>query len=189
MRSDSGRTDRQTDGALRPAARRIINVGVCRPALRGVRTCKRGVRRRAYRSLVPSRSFRSLVATLPGRVGLCRGWTYAYARARLSPRITHDDGVERKTPQRRRRQSQPERGKLYLSICRRHSERGLAFLRVRRVRCCCGSPRGEAFIGPIPWGHSGPLCHALSSSSSSSSSWTSMRRRRATVAAIATPGE
>jgi len=33
-------------------------------------------------------------------------------------------------------------------------------------------------IGPIPWGHSGPLCHALSSSSSSS--WTSMRRRRAT---------
>ena len=36
-------------------------------------------------------------------------------------------------------------------------------------------------IGPIPWGHSGPLCHALSLSS-----WTSMRRRRATVA---TPGE
>ena len=30
-------------------------------------------------------------------------------------------------------------------------------------------------IGPIPWGHSGPLCHALSLSSSSS--WTSMRRR------------
>ena len=28
----------------------------------------------------------------------------------------------------------------------------------------------------IPWGHSGPLCHALSLSSS----WTSMRRRRAT---------
>ena len=40
------------------------------------------------------------------------------------------------------------------------------------------------FIGPIPWGHSGPLCHALSLSSSlslSMSSWTSMRRRRATV--------
>ena len=35
-------------------------------------------------------------------------------------------------------------------------------------------------IGPIPWGHSGPLCHALSLSSSSSSLWTSMRRRRAT---------
>ena len=31
-------------------------------------------------------------------------------------------------------------------------------------------------IGPIPWGHSGPLCHALSLSL-----WTSMRRRRATV--------
>ena len=27
-------------------------------------------------------------------------------------------------------------------------------------------------FGPIPWGHSGPLCHALSSS------WTSIRRRR-----------
>ena len=38
-------------------------------------------------------------------------------------------------------------------------------------------------IGPIPWGHSGPLCHALSLLSLS---WTSMRRRRATVA---TPGE
>jgi len=50
--------------------------------------------------------------------------------------------------------------------------------------------RSRSFIGPIPWGHSGPLCHALSlSSSSSSSSWTSMRRRRATVAAVATPGE
>jgi len=48
----------------------------------------------------------------------------------------------------------------------------------------------SCFIGPILWGHSGPLCHALSmsllSSSSSSSLWTSMRRRRATVA---TPGE
>jgi len=31
-------------------------------------------------------------------------------------------------------------------------------------------------IGPIPWGDSGPLCHALSLLS-----WTSMRRRRATV--------
>jgi len=36
-------------------------------------------------------------------------------------------------------------------------------------------------IGPILWGHSGPLCHALSLLL-----WTSMRRRRATVA---TPGE
>jgi len=42
-----------------------------------------------------------------------------------------------------------------------------------------------SFIGPIPWGHSGPLCHALSSSSSL---WTSMRRRRATVP-VATAGE
>ena len=44
----------------------------------------------------------------------------------------------------------------------------------------------SALIGPIPWGHSGPLCHALSLSSLSS--WTSMRRRRATVP-VATPGE
>jgi len=45
-------------------------------------------------------------------------------------------------------------------------------------------------IGPILWGHSGPLRHALSLSlllsSTSLLSWTSMRRRRATVA---TPGE
>jgi len=41
-------------------------------------------------------------------------------------------------------------------------------------------------IGPIPWGHSGPLCHALSLSSSSL--WTSMRRQRATVP-LATSGE
>ena len=32
-----------------------------------------------------------------------------------------------------------------------------------------------SIIGPILWGHSGPLCHTLSSS------WTSMRRWRATV--------
>jgi len=38
-------------------------------------------------------------------------------------------------------------------------------------------------IGPIPWGHSGPLCHTLSLLS-----WTLMRRRRATVP-LATPGE
>jgi len=42
-------------------------------------------------------------------------------------------------------------------------------------------------IGPIPWGHSGPLWHALSWSLSSLS-WTSMRRRRATVP-LATSGE
>jgi len=47
----------------------------------------------------------------------------------------------------------------------------------------------SCLIGPILWGHSGLLCHALSLSlllSSSSSLWTSMRRRRATVA---TPDE
>ena len=43
-------------------------------------------------------------------------------------------------------------------------------------------------IGPIPWGHSGPLCHALSLLVSSSMSWTSVRRRRATVP-LATSGE
>jgi len=41
-------------------------------------------------------------------------------------------------------------------------------------------------IGPIPWDHSGPFCHALSLSSSSSLSlWTSMRRRRATPGELA----
>ena len=52
------------------------------------------------------------------------------------------------------------------------------------------SPRLQArvHIGPILWGHSGPLCHALSLLLSSLSSWTSMRRRRATVP-VATPGE
>jgi len=49
--------------------------------------------------------------------------------------------------------------------------------------------RALVLFGPIPWGHSGPLCHALSLSSSLSlASWTSMRRRRATVP-VATPGE
>jgi len=43
-------------------------------------------------------------------------------------------------------------------------------------------------FGPIPWGHSGPLCHALSLWLSSLLSWTSMRRRRATVP-LATPDE
>jgi len=45
-----------------------------------------------------------------------------------------------------------------------------------------------SFFGPIPWGHSGPLCHALSLSSLLSMSWTSTRKRRATVP-LATPGE
>jgi len=44
--------------------------------------------------------------------------------------------------------------------------------------------RLSIIIGPILWGHSGPLCHALSLLSSSSLLlWTSMRRQRATVAA------
>ena len=51
-------------------------------------------------------------------------------------------------------------------------------------------PLGETkcgdIIGPIPWGHSGPLSHALSLSLTLS--WTLMRRRRATVP-LATPGE
>jgi len=50
------------------------------------------------------------------------------------------------------------------------------------------TPRRAVSIWPIPWGHSGPLCHAFSLSLSSLSSWTSMRRRRATVP-VATPGE
>jgi len=50
----------------------------------------------------------------------------------------------------------------------------------------CGS--SVNLVGPILWGHSGPLCHALSLLSLLSSLllWTSMRRRPATVA---TPGE
>ena len=48
-------------------------------------------------------------------------------------------------------------------------------------RIFCGE-----LIGPILWGHSGPLCYALSLSLSSLLLWTSIRRRRATVA---TPGE
>ena len=47
----------------------------------------------------------------------------------------------------------------------------------------------QSLVVPIPWGYSGPLCHALSLSSSLSAlSWTSMRRRRATVP-LATSGE
>ena len=39
----------------------------------------------------------------------------------------------------------------------------------------------NSVVGPIRWGHSGPLCHALPLLSLSL--WTSMRRRRAIVAA------
>jgi len=42
----------------------------------------------------------------------------------------------------------------------------------------------RTFIGPILWGHSGPLCHALSLL------WTSIRRRCASGGmTVATPGE
>ena len=47
--------------------------------------------------------------------------------------------------------------------------------------------QAAVIIGPIPWGHIGPLCHALSLSSLALS-WTSMHRRRATVP-LATSGE
>ena len=45
----------------------------------------------------------------------------------------------------------------------------------------------STIIGPIPWGHSGPLCHALSSSSS----WTSHAACIIAIAGMrqATPGE
>ena len=59
-----------------------------------------------------------------------------------------------------------------------------SFLTVRLLFTETCYTRILLLFGPIPWGHSGPLCHALSLLSSSS--WTSMRRRRATVA---TPGE
>jgi len=53
------------------------------------------------------------------------------------------------------------------------------------VSCPSGHHETNVLIfGPILWGHSGPLCHALSLLLSLSS-WTSMRRWRET----ATPGE
>jgi len=63
------------------------------------------------------------------------------------------------------------------SRLRRHCRRGNPCLRLSQT----------AVIGPIPWGHRGPFCHALSLSSLSMS-WTSMRTRRATVP-LATSGE
>ena len=60
--------------------------------------------------------------------------------------------------------------------CWSDSNCSLSLARLALYTCFC------TIFGPILWGHSGPLCHALSLSSSSSSSlWTSMRRRRATV--------
>ena len=63
-----------------------------------------------------------------------------------------------------------------LSAYRRSKHTKLVTSLTFNVICC-------TVIGPIPWGHSGPICHALSLSSSSSLSSlrTSMPRRRATV--------
>jgi len=47
------------------------------------------------------------------------------------------------------------------------------------VICVCWAHLGPFHGTIIPWGHSGPVCHALSLSSLAS--WTSMCRRRATV--------
>jgi len=55
------------------------------------------------------------------------------------------------------------------------------FIKINNVLLFLPSCASKYVIGPILWGHSGPLCHALSSSSLLS--WTSMRRQRATVAA------
>jgi len=70
-----------------------------------------------------------------------------------------------------------------------HHQRGHELRHVDRQRTTDqhGASQRRLFIviGPILWGHSGPLCHALSLSLLLLS-WTSMRRRRATVA---TPGE
>ena len=46
-------------------------------------------------------------------------------------------------------------------------------------------------IGPIPWGHSGPLSHALSLSLSSWMSWTSHAACAIAIAGVrlATPGD
>ena len=71
------------------------------------------------------------------------------------------------------------KGRFFLPFC---SSQSFAFL-LHFVYLLAN--KSDLIVGPIPWGHSGPLCHALSLSSS----WTSMRRRRATVAAVATLGE
>jgi len=58
--------------------------------------------------------------------------------------------------------------------CWSDSNCSLSLARLALYTCFC------TIFGPILWGHSGPLCHALSLSSSSSSSlllWTSIRRR------------
>jgi len=64
---------------------------------------------------------------------------------------------------------------VFISRVRRVGFRQVAKIPTHPV--ICPFPQCCYIIGPIPWGHNGPLCHALSLSSS----WTSMRRRRATV--------
>jgi len=68
---------------------------------------------------------------------------------------------------------------------RRLVAHGVASLQRVRSSLSADRARRPGLVGPIPWGHSGLLCHALSLSLSS---WTSMRRRRATVP-VATPAE
>jgi len=60
----------------------------------------------------------------------------------------------------------------------------LLVLKIECILFCLVFFNYFGIFGPILWGHSGPLCHALSLLSSSSLLlWTSMCRRRATVAA------
>ena len=65
-------------------------------------------------------------------------------------------------------------------LYRSSSERFEPKINYVKICICSQIEVTKKFFGPIPWGHSCPLCHALSLSSSSSSPWTSMHRRRAT---------
>ena len=61
-----------------------------------------------------------------------------------------------------------------------------------KLMSCSLRKHWHSIIGPIPWGHSGPLCHALSLSSSSLSSlWTSHAACAIAIAGVrlATPGD
>ena len=76
-------------------------------------------------------------------------------------------------------------GRRAITVCRQDIWNSLPpSLRTFHLPSCLLSSTGH-ICGPILWGHSGPLCHALSLSLLS---WTSMRRRRATLP-LATPGE
>jgi len=54
------------------------------------------------------------------------------------------------------------------------------------ILSCTAAAWGKLLIGPIPWGHSGPLCHALSLSA-----WTSHAACAIAIAGVrlATPGD